>query len=649
MASSDSSIPADTVDSAPQPATSERVQSDRELLLAAKKEGKVLSAFVRLSGPGWLQSAITLGGGSLAGSLFLGVLGGTSMLWLQLVAIVMGVIMLSAISYVTLSTGRRPFEAINNEINPVLGWGWLIATCMANIIWCMPQFSLCYDALDKNIFTIAGGDGLGNDANVQMTVTAILFAAALAIVMMNIKQGKAAKFFDIFLKALIGMVVICFFGVVALLAYNGSLDFGAIFAGFVPDFSQWSQPTGDLREITAGLSESGQTYWTSQLASSQRTVMIAAAATAVGINMTFLLPYSMLSRGWDKPFRGLARFDLSTGMAIPYILVTTCVVVAASASFHGKIDDQLKSSQLAEMKSSPLYEKVVPSLIARVEAEVGAEAIAALSEEEKSSRVTERFAPKPKSEGEQADSLDEAFIQDMIPVIEAEASAEAVKALTEEEKLARVAALSVEEKQLGAALVKRDAFELSQTLSPLLGESWSKLIFGLGVFGMGFSTIIILMLINGYAFREMVNRPNSMPAFAVGVLVDGTAGASWFYFWNNPDLKFYLAIYASTFGSMLLPVAYIAFFLMMNSKSILGDEKPRGFSMLVWNVLMGLSVAGAIVAAGTAIIDKVNGGDQVTSSVVLTLLVGFLVAIAAGFLHKWLAAPRPESIGPESV
>ena len=32
-------------------------------------------------------------------------------------------------------------------------------------------------------------------------------------------------------------------------------------------------------------------------------------AAAVGINMTFLLPYSMLARGWDKDFRGLAVFD----------------------------------------------------------------------------------------------------------------------------------------------------------------------------------------------------------------------------------------------------------------------------------------------------------------------------------------------------
>ena len=130
-----------------------RIDRDRQALVEAQDQGgsAVFKTYFRLSGPGWLQSAITLGSGSLAGALFLGVLGGTSLLWLQLVAIVMGVIMLSAISYVTLSTGERPFRAINQHINPVLGWGWLIATCMANMIWCMPQFSVSFAALQKNL------------------------------------------------------------------------------------------------------------------------------------------------------------------------------------------------------------------------------------------------------------------------------------------------------------------------------------------------------------------------------------------------------------------------------------------------------------------------------------------------------------------
>ena len=125
------------------------IEKDRQLLTEARAKGPLatLGAYVKLSGPGWLQSAITLGGGSLAGSLYLGVLAGTSMLWLQPLAMILGIIMLSAISYVTLSTGQRPFQAINRHVNPVLGWGWAIATMMANLVWALPQFALATAAV----------------------------------------------------------------------------------------------------------------------------------------------------------------------------------------------------------------------------------------------------------------------------------------------------------------------------------------------------------------------------------------------------------------------------------------------------------------------------------------------------------------------
>ncbi|KLU03678.1 putative transmembrane protein [Rhodopirellula islandica] len=561
---------------------SDKVLADRAMLQKAQAEGKTLGTYIKLSGPGWLQSAITLGGGSLAGSLFLGVMGGTSMLWLQLVAIILGVVMLSAISYVTLSTGRRPFEAINNEINPALGWGWIIATVLANMIFCMPQFSLCYDALDKNLLTLGGGEGLGDSRSARWIVTMVLFFAAGFIVLLNTKQGRAAKIFDIFLKTLIGMVVICFFGVAILLLAKGQLDFASIFAGLVPDLTQFVRPAGDLRETVANLSPEGSSFWTHRLMGTQRSVMISAIATAVGINMTFLLPYSMLARGWDKTFRGLARFDLSTGMAIPFVLVTSCVVIASASSFHNKIDDQLASTDLQVMQQSPLYEKVKGDLIARVDAGLGAEAAAT----------------------------------------------------AEVAKLQMVAELPEEEKRLAAALVKRNAFELSQTLAPLLGDESAKLIFGLGVFGMGFSTIIILMLINGYAIREMFGRPNSQTIFIIGVLIAGASGASWVELWTDPDKKFWLAILASTFAVMLLPIAYFTFFLMMNSREILGDDRPTGGHRLTWNVFMGLAVIGATAAAGVAVYEKYMAEDPLSFRIVAAIWVAYAIAVVLGFVLK---------------
>ena len=556
----------------------EMLEADRQRLVTGRERGIVatLATYTRLSGPGWLQSAITLGGGSLAGALFLGILGGTSLLWLQLVAILMGVIMLSAISYVTLSTGERPFRAINTHINPALGWGWLIATCLANMIWCMPQFGLCYAALQKNLI----GPGLGESTSAKLGVSAILLCLTGTVVLMNRHQGAAAKWFDLFLKTLVGIIVICFFGVVIYLGANGHLEWGTIFAGFIPDIRQWHQPTGEVATIIATFPDAVQEFWTGRVMKEQRAVMIAAAATAVGINMTFLLPYSMLSRGWDRSFRGLARFDLCTGMAIPYILVTSCVVIAAATMFHAKVDDQFSSTDPEIMQTSSLFAGAESVLKARIEDGLGKQAY---------------------------------------------------EQLDDQERLERIAALPVAEKRIASSLVRRNAFQLSAALAPLLGDRVANLVFGIGVFGMGFSTIIILMLINGYAFCEMLGKPQGGVPFVVGCLVSGLSGAVWPLLWDGPA-KLWLAILASSFGMMLLPIAYVTFLVMMNSKRLLGEHKPTGTTRIVWNVLMGVSVLGALIAAGTAVYDKAN--HPTAGPVVMTVGVIYILLVIVGFVLK---------------
>ena len=89
-----------------------------EILSEARQKGGVQKfvIFAKLSGPGWLQGAITLGGGSLAGALYLGVIAGFGLLWLQPLAMICGIIMLSAIAYVTLSTETPPFGLVNKHL-----------------------------------------------------------------------------------------------------------------------------------------------------------------------------------------------------------------------------------------------------------------------------------------------------------------------------------------------------------------------------------------------------------------------------------------------------------------------------------------------------------------------------------------------------
>ena len=502
--------------------------------------------FAKLSGPGWLQGAITLGGGSLAGSLYLGVIAGYELLWLQPLMMIFGVLMLSVIGYVTLSTGEKPFVAINKHINPVLGWGWLIAAMLANLVWAMPQFSLGTAAIQQNfgIFDGAGGD---------YWCALFLFIVGSIVVWSYDSGSKGIKIFEIILKVMVAIVVLSFFGVIVVMAKD--LDWGAVFSGFIPNFSLLSEPASRFAAIIA--ESSNQEYWKEVILNSQRDRMVTAAATAVGINMTFLLPYSMLRKGWGKEHRGLATFDLSIGLFLPFFLATTCVVIASASQFHGKYDEGL----LDASKATTLTKKL---------------------------------------EGAYNKNIT-AFISNNGKV-------------TEPNKVDR---------ELAAMLVSRDSFQLAGSLENLTGnKNITQAIFGVGVLGMAISTIIILMLINGFVTTEMLGAEIGGIKHKIGSILPGVTGALGFLFlWSDADAKFWLAVPTSVFGMVLLPIAYITFSLMINSKSLMGEAIPKGNKRIVLNIAMLVALIAATIGAGWSIWSKVQWNGIIAVGVFITLAV----------------------------
>jgi hypothetical protein len=211
--------------------------------------------------------------------------------------------------------------------------------------------------------------------------------------------------------------------------------------------------------------------------------------------------------------------------------------------------------------------------------------------------------------------------------------------LTERQVLDRMATLAPAEKAIAASLVQRTAFELSQSLAPLLGESQqgatrANLVFGLGVFGMGFSTIIILMLINGFVFCEATGQRLGGATHVAGCLVAGISGAAWPLVWSGGS-KIWLAVFVSTFAFLLLPIAYCTFMMMMNSQRILGDQMPRGLRRLVWNTLMGISVVAVVAAALTTITDKVfDPANPLPGKIALGVLIVYVVLVVIGFFLR---------------
>ena len=139
------------------------------------------------------------------------------------------------------------------------------------------------------------------------------------------------------------------------------------------------------------------------------------------------------------------------------------------------------------------------------------------------------------------------------------------------------------------------------------------------------------MLINGYAFCELLGKKQGGHQHVIGCLIAGAVGASWWLVWDG-DAKMWLAILVSAFGMMLLPIAYTTFMLMMNSTKVMGAEKPRGTSLIIWNLLMGFSVLGAIAAAVVAIYDKAS--HPIAGPVVTNIGLILVTLVLAGFLFE---------------
>ncbi|MDG1896142.1 MAG: divalent metal cation transporter [Fuerstiella sp.] len=522
-----------------------RLEEERALISDSQGKGPMatLAVYTKLSGPGWLQSAITLGGGSLGGSLYLGVLLGYGTMWLQPMAMILGIVMLSAISYVTLSTGRRPFEAINSEISPVLGWAWLIGTMMANMVWCMPQFSLGTGALMQNLFP----------GMTDWLASAILFTLATIVVWSYSSGNKGVQLFELLLKILVGIVVLSFFAVVLRMTFSSEgLPWSEILAGFVPNglFLDVSPRLESSIAATGQFSE----FWRNQVFNPQVATMITATATAVGINMTFLMPYSLLRKKWDKGFRGLAIFDLSTGLFIPYLLATSCVVIASASQFHGRPEAGILSADAGPVAKN-IRSGVDGLLDTRLKEELGSE------------EFLQQFGGSDRSEA-QTGALQVA--RDNLPEAD---------------------------RKMAAILVKRDNQQLAGALEHLSGKTTAHVVFGIGVLAMAVSTIIILMLINGFALCEALGHEPTSNTFRAGCLVAGISGALGSLFLWTGGAKAWLVVPTSMFGAALLPIAYVTFFCMMNSKRLLGDHMPSGVNRLKWNALMLLALSFAVTVS----------------------------------------------------
>jgi len=482
---------------------------------------KRLAGYAKMTGPGWLQAAVTLGGGSLAGALYLGVIAGYSLMWLQPLAMLCGVIMLIALAHVTLSSSDYPFDSVKRSISPLLAWGWLIATIIADVVFCTAQSSLGVATLQQNL-------GLGgvNPYIITSGLSLIAFVSACLYAMGNNAVAKL----ELILKVLVAMVILSFAASAGVLLFSGKVDLSALFIGFIPNPKSLFQPAASLEPLITATGAAAD-YWSNYIADIQRSRIIAAFGSAVGINMTFLLPYTLIKRGWSKKHRELSRFDLVLGLFLPFSIATALLVISSAAAFHGQDADVLDADG-----------KPYPSLASGYYSILDARLI-------------------------DAGTISE--------------NPEALRAAAD--------ALPIAERRLAGALVNRDAKQLSTTLSPLMGDKVADLVFGVGILAMALSTMMVHMLMNGFAISQAVGRPGAVKPFIVGAAMPALLAVFAPLAWTG-DAKTALLIPAAVIATVFLPIAYLAILLLMNSKSILAKEDRA-------SPLMNISM---VLAAGIA-------------------------------------------------
>ena len=524
--------------------------------------------FSKLSGPGWLQGAVTLGGGSLAGALFLGVLAGPHLLWLQPLAVICGIILLGAIGYVTLSTERQPADTISQHVSPVLAIAWILGTIVANLVFGVPQFALATATVMQNLVP-----SLNGSESAPWVIGVILAVVGFIVVRQYESGGSGVRTFELVLKILVGVVVVSFLAVAVMIIGSGQLHIGSVLAGFVPSLSQFTEPTAPLAEAAAATG-ANEGIWRGIIADQQRDRMLAAAGAAVGINMTFLLPFTLLRRGWTRRHRGLAIFDLSLGLFIPFVVATTCLVIAAGNQFYNRTDDVIG-------KDGAIIANMAGSYNASADKFLGIQSSPAY-----------------------------------------------VAADSPEAKAMVRAALPESDRRLAAMLASRDAGQLARTLQPLLGKTGANLIFGVGVFAMAVSTIIMMGLMNAAALGALFRKFNDRKIFLIGASMPLILGIFAPVIWTGAS-RAALAIPASVTAVTLGPIAYFTFLLLMNSKGALGEHQPKGGARWLWNGLMAFATTLATLASVWALNSKGLPGQIGLVGLLLLAVFGL-----AGFIKR---------------
>lgn len=273
-------------------------------------------------GPGWLLSAYTLGSGTAIASIMAGSQYQYSLLWVNVVAMFIGVMVLISAAYFTLSSPRRPYERFRTEIHPLFAYAWAIGSLIASIIWHLPQYGLAYAAI-RELFGF-------NSSTVTQVIVGGVIVVISTLITWQYKRGFGLVIYEGLMKLFIWITVICLFVLM------------------------WKLPIL-WSEVARG-------YYSFRVPDGGAIFVFSLLGAAVGINMTFLYPYSVRNKGWSAHQAGTAMKDLFIGMFFPFVIATGMLMIAAGATLYGAEVDRSRITQVAHVFSPAFGETIGPVL-----------------------------------------------------------------------------------------------------------------------------------------------------------------------------------------------------------------------------------------------------------------------------------------------
>ena len=94
-----------------------------------------------------------------------------------------------------------------------------------------------------------------------------------------------------------------------------------------------------------------------------------------------------------------------------------------------------------------------------------------------------------------------------------------------------------------------------------------------------------------------------------------------------------LAVPTSVIGGAMLPIAYVSFLLLMNSRAVLGEAMPTGTRRIIWNTLMILGTGIASFASAWGLYGRMWGSFPIGTAALAALVIMLVLGIYS-FLVK---------------